>query len=256
MIKTAKPLIYLCLSITLMGVDGLFNLAWAATTKVWPDHSKGVHVQLVSRHQAQLSAELAAKIAKVTVREGDHFKKGDLLLRLKCHIIKAQYQKAVAIMETAQAKHRNSVRLAKLRSISQYEVDLARGEMKQAQADVKIRKHTLSMCSIYAPFSGRVAKLNVLPHQYVRAGQALIKIVDHRHLEVNLLAPPDQISKIKIGDKITVRINETKKAYTAILTHQSAEVDNKQHTVKMIAKIKGGHTELLPGMTGIAYATR
>ena len=63
-----------------------------------------IYGKIRSQHTTSLSSEIPTRIEKLLVREGNSFKKGSILIKLDCSLIKARYEKLEAILKAAKAK--------------------------------------------------------------------------------------------------------------------------------------------------------
>ncbi len=211
-----------------------------------------IRAQLNARHTTVLSSEMAAKITKLSVQEGDRFKKGDLLVAFNCAEQYAQLKKAQAVVQAAEKTYAVNKRLVKLNSISPLEFEMAAAEVAKAKADISLVRAVLQKCKIIAPFSGRVAERVVNPYQYVKAGEPLLDILDDSQLELTLLVPSNWLSWIKPGILFKVYLEENQKEYPAKVVKIGARIDAVSQSIKVIAVIDGQFDDLLSGMSGRA----
>ncbi len=211
-----------------------------------------VRVQLVSRLQTTLSSEISAVISALPLREGEAFKKGASLVAFDCALLQAQLNKAEATAMAARQTLKVNNRLLELDSIGILEVSQAEAKVKETEAEVAAMQVMVSKCVAEAPFSGRIAKLYVDPHQYVTPGKPLMDILDQGSLEVRLIVPSRLVSTLREGGNFEVAIDELKKTYTAKLTRIGARIDPLSQSLPLTGEIVGSHPELLPGMSGWA----
>ena len=215
-----------------------------------------IRAQLTSYQQTILSAEIAANISKLTLREGEQFTKGQILVEFDCALLNAKLNKAEAGAEVARQGLKVSRRLEELNSISSLEVDQAVAKAKETEAELEIIKVHVSKCSLTAPYPGRIARLHVDAHQYVTPGNPLMDIVDTSRLEVRLIAPSNWLSWLKKGSPFSIQIEELGKTYQAQVVRLGARIDPVSQSLPITGKIEGDHGELLPGMSGWASFTR
>lgn len=213
----------------------------------------GMRVELLPRWQTTLSSEIAARILKIAPREGHRFKQGDALVTFDCAMEKAQMQRARAILEAAEAKSQVNDRLSHLQATSQLEERVARAEAAQARAELAIIRVKINRCKIQAPFSGRVVTRFAKGHQYVKAGDPLMEILDEQSLEVVFLLPSRQRHQWTQGSRFQVRIDETRRSYPARITTFGAMIDSVSQSVKVFGAMDGHFPDLLPGMSGVAH---
>lgn len=209
-----------------------------------------IRAQLTPFQQATLSAEIAANISRLPLREGDTFARDQKLVEFDCALLNAQLNKADAAAEVALQGLKVSRRLEELNSISSLEVDQALAKAKETEAEREAMKVNVSKCSLAAPYQGRVAKLYVDAFQYVTPGKPLMDIVDTSRLEVRLIVPSGWLAWLKTGSRFSIHIEELAKTYKARVVRLGARIDPVSQSLVVAGEIEGSHAELLPGMSG------
>jgi len=111
---------------------------------------------------------------------------------------------------------------------------------------------TVSKCSLNAPFSGRVAKTYVEPHEYVTQGKPLLEVVNTKQLEVKLIVPSRWLTWLVRGKRFSIHVDDLNRNYAARVTRLGARIDPVSQTVSLAGEIEGSPSELLPGMSGWA----
>ncbi|MBY0429837.1 MAG: efflux RND transporter periplasmic adaptor subunit [Rhodospirillales bacterium] len=209
-----------------------------------------IRIQLVPRRFTTLSSEIPARLDRLTVKEGERFKEGQVLIGLDCSLQRAQADEARAALAAAEKTKAVNRRLVELNSGGVLEADVAVAEAAKAQAKLQSAQVVLSKCAISAPFPGRVVEQKVREHQYVQAGQPLLDILDDTILEVEFIAPSSWLTRLKVGMPFQVQVEETGKAYPARIARTGAKVDAVSHSVKVVGEIVGGVLDLVAGMSG------
>ncbi len=212
-----------------------------------------IRAYLVPQSHTTLSAHIDGEIERLTVKEGDTFGAGAPLVIFDCSMLKAQYRKASSALRAASDKNKVMQRLATLHSVGTLEADSSRAEEQQAEADLKLQETKMRGCQIHAPFAGRVATLTMREHQYVTTGQAIMKILDHRHLEMEMIVPSRWLTWLKVKTPFILQIDETGKRYPSQVIRLAAEADPLSQSLKVVGRINGDHPNLMPGMSGGAY---
>ncbi|MBS3954365.1 MAG: efflux RND transporter periplasmic adaptor subunit [Methylomicrobium sp.] len=211
-----------------------------------------VRAQLTARYSTILSAEISAAIKQLTIREGESFKKGDLLVVFDCAIQQAQLQKAQATANGATKTFQVNSRLSELDSVSTLDVEVAKAKLGEANADIALMQASLNKCRIQAPFSGRVVSLPAHQHQYLKIGDPIMDIIDGSQLELKLIVPSVWLRWLKTGQTFQVHIDELNQVFPAQIDSIGASIDPVSQTVPVVGQIKGKHRELLTGMSGKA----
>lgn len=136
----------------------------------------------------EVRARVTGYLQKINFRDGERVEAGRVLFELQPEPYKAEYEKAVAMVEQAEV-HRNRTRkdydrLAPLRNsktISEEEWDRVEGEYKEAAAAVDVAKRACDLAkvnydstAIRAPFAGRVSRTLVYPGALIKADDTIM----------------------------------------------------------------------------------
>lgn len=224
----------------------------AAPTAATADDSERIRTQLVSQHDVVISSEVEGKIAQLPLKDGDAFKRGQLLVGFDCEMYAAQLRKVEAAAEAANKVYAVNKELSALRSVGELDVEQARAKAKEADADAAYVRATVNRCRVSAPFAGRIAKRMAAQFEYVPAGKPLLQIVDSENLELKLNVPSVWLAWLRIGTTLQIHIDDLNADYAAAIVRLGARVDPVSQTLEVVANIKGSPPELLPGMSGWA----
>lgn len=217
-----------------------------------PSPATEIRAQLTARQFTILSSELAARIDRMTIRGGERFEKGDVLVQFDCSLQRAQLAHAESVATRAKKTYQSDQRLVALKAMGQLELEIAGADVQTALADVAAAQAATAKCVIVAPFSGVVVEQKAREFQYATAGQALLDILDDRNLDIELIAPSRWIAWLKPGYPLQLHIDETDKIYPARITRLGGRVDPVSQSVKVIAEFTSAVPELMPGMSGRA----
>lgn len=217
--------------------------------------SEDLRAQLSPREFTTLAAEIGAKVEEITVKDGERFTKGDLLVRFDCLLHQARVDETRAHFVAAEKTVKVNERLLELQAVGGLEYDLALAERARAAAQVAASKAMLSKCSISAPFSGRVVEQKVRAQQFVQPGQELLDILDDSILELDFLVPSKWLIWLRSGQVFEVTIEETEKSYPVTLIRLGARVDPVSQSVRVTGAVGGRFPELVAGMSGIVNLT-
>ncbi len=209
-----------------------------------------IRAKLSPVRYAVISAEVGAKVEKLPFAEGARFRAGEALVVFESAAYRAQADKARAQADSAERIVTAYRRLAEQGSVGQLELLSAEARAAEAKADKELTQVMLSKCTVSVPFAGRVGELRVREQQYVQSGQPLIEVIDDSTLELEFIATSASLAWLRIGQKFSVKIDETGKSYEAVLTRIGAKVDPVSQTIKLAASIQSGNAELLAGMSG------
>ena len=214
-----------------------------------------IPVQLVAVNYTTLSAELPAKIDRISVKEGDRFKEGQQLVAFDCVIQRALVDEASAVLAAAEKSKAVHKRLLELNSTGTLEAEKSGWDAAVAQAKLNSARAVASKCAITAPFAGRVVEQKARAFQYVQVSQAILEVLDDSILNAEFIVPSAAVTTLKPGTALQIAVDETRKTYPAKIARIGAKVDAVSHSVKVTAEIRGDFPELMAGMTGRAQMT-
>jgi HlyD family secretion protein len=195
---------------------------------------------LTYQDQAQLSSEVIGKVTAIFVKEGDHVKKGQVVLQIYDDTYKAAVDQQSAAVELQRiAIARQKVDLAyKETNFKRYEalykdnaasksnyddqlyaLNISRADLRnseeslvQAEATLSQSKKQLALTTIQAPTSGTVIALNIklgetaVPSTIGIAGSNLLTIADTNSIRAVIDVDEADIARVKIGQKVVMHV--------------------------------------------------
>ena len=209
-----------------------------------------IKAQLSAVNYTTITAELSEKILKLPFRDGQKFKKNDVLVKFDCGVQQAQYDKAKAQLSIAERNALTNEKLLKLGAAGRIEYENSLSEFQKVKAEVSELEVVLSRCITKAPFDGHVVEQRARVQQFVPSGQPILEIIDNSALELEFIVPSKWSSWLSENSQFNIRMDETDKDYPAKVTQVSAKIDPISQTIKIRAAIQGEFTELRPGMSG------
>ncbi len=226
-------------------------------TAAQPEAAAGREARGVLRavDQATLSSELNARIVEMPYREGESFKKGDLLVRFDCSAYQAQLAASQAAMRAAQQELNQNRQLAEMKSVGRSAVGLSEAKLAQAAAESQVYQIQTARCRVVAPFDGQVVTRKAQVSEFLGQGMPLLEVVDNSHLEIYLLAPSRWLSGLKAKQTFTFVPDETGVPLQAQLLRTGARIDESSQTITLIGKVTGPASGLIAGMSGSARFT-
>jgi membrane fusion protein, multidrug efflux system len=206
--------------------------------------------------EATISVDYAARIKKLSKREGQSFKAGDVLIAFDCRRYSAEVGAARATVRARELKMSNNRKLLQRGAIGANEVQISEAEFMQAEAEVTALQARTGSCDFKAPFDGLMVERIAQEHESPAPNQPLIKIVDTTRLEVEAIVPSKWLSWIKPGEEFQFVIDETGASVSAEVQRMGAVVDPISQTIKAYGVLKVKDPSVLPGMSGTATFTQ
>ncbi len=192
-----------------------------------------------STRRAILTSRLAASIVSLTHREGDSVSAGAVLVRLENTGLSAALTAAEA-SDTAAARDlaRAEALLAK-GAATRNEVENAATAAARTRAGLIAAREALSHATVRAPFAGRITKKIASEGDTVNPGQPLLEIEGPGGLEVTASIEASVYERLKVGQKIDVRIDGVATPFTALIHTLAPSADPTTHRFTLRADIRG-----------------
>ncbi|CAB3627631.1 efflux RND transporter periplasmic adaptor subunit [Achromobacter pestifer] len=217
-----------------------------------PNDPNAIRVLLSANPESTISAPMTGRLESLDAALGQTVAKDAALVRLECAEPKARLRMANAELAGARESLKAKVGLRKLDAAGDTEVNLARAATDRAAAATALAQAQVDYCVVSAPYSGRIAKVYVRPHESVAAGAPLVDLVGDGPLKVRLNMPSRYLRDLKIGTEFQIDVSETGKTYGAAISAINARVDAVAQSIELEAEVRDPAGELLPGMSGIA----
>lgn len=207
-------------------------------------------VRAVAR--AQISTDIQAPVVELSVREGESFRAGQVLLRFDCARLLAEWDAAKATEKEMQLGYESADYLKRKGAAGGLDVGIAKARLDKAEAEARAFAARAKYCSIVAPFDGRVTELGVERYETPPAGRPIIGIVDESSFEIDLIVPSAVLKWVQPGQKLQFSVDETGSTYDAAVLRVGALVDPVSQTVKVTAGMTPGDRRVVSGMSGTA----
>lgn len=163
--------------------------------------------------QAVVKAKVTGDVTAFTLREGDAVRAGQLLMRIDSPDLAARLTDREGALESARAQlelatktRAMNTRLLHDKFISQNafdnsesSFDVARGNVRSAEAQLQLARNALRDAEVVAPLGGIVAKKSVDPGEKVAVEAPLVTIVDLSDLEVQAMVPALDVPALAAG---------------------------------------------------------
>ncbi|SFJ17362.1 RND family efflux transporter, MFP subunit [Phyllobacterium sp. CL33Tsu] len=198
---------------------------------------------------ALISTELNARIVEITRREGEGFKKGEVLITFDCGKYQTELNAARAEVEFNKIALNNSIELDKRKAIGRFDVQQNRAKYEKAQAQAGTLAVQVAECTISAPFDGRIAEMRAKAYEMSKPNEPLMRLVNTDRLEIELIVTSLWLQWIKPGLKFRVTVDETDTVHDATVQRIAATVDSVSQTVKIMAVFAESSPNILPGMS-------
>jgi membrane fusion protein (multidrug efflux system) len=154
-----------------------------------------------------VNAQTAGTVERVIVEEGNRVTSGQLMAELDAREIRAQLDRAEAVLENAEAVYQRTEQLRANDLTSTAELDAARSAFAIAKADVELWRTRLAFTRITAPVAGVVTGKSIERGSAVSTNQSMFEIADDALLVVRVRVSELDVVHLNMGSPVTVALD-------------------------------------------------
>lgn len=219
---------------------------------------------LEPNEEVMVSAEVSAKLTGLFVDEGDEVVQGQALVVLDEEKFVLERDRAGAELDQRGAElkfaEKDLVRksgLLREGMVSQEDYDSALSKrdsltsaLAAAKAELLLKARELADSRVGAPFAGSISKRYVSIGSYVKEGDRLFRLIDIASVKVAATIPERFLGRLRPGQEVTLTVGITgeDKIYSGLIYFISPEIDPKNRSFEIKARIKNQKKELRPGL--------
>ena len=201
-----------------------------------------------------LAAEVEGPVTEIYVKEGDFVRQGQVLARVDPQRYAFELERARATLEQAEAQFAEltlfdeEIEDAELRAERRR---MARAKSGLSGAEVGVREAELNVrrATVWAPFSGAVANLAIVPGQRVQQRDSIVEIVDISRIKIEVQALETEVPYLEEGRAARVRLSAFP---DSVLTGQVASinpvVNPRTRTARVTVVLPNPDGAVKPGM--------
>lgn len=202
-----------------------------------------------SNEAVVIRPEVAGRITRLNFDDGQHVKKGQILIAFDATVNQAEVQQAKAELGIARANFERNVDLAKQKFISDRARDESLANVQVLEAKLALAQARLSKLEIKAPFSGIVGIRSVSVGDYVKDGADLINLEDISSVKVDFRVPEKYVDQVQRGQAIEVQVDALPdKPFRARVDAVDPQVDSDGRSALLRGRIGNPEGKLKPGM--------
>ena len=207
---------------------------------------------LMAPRTAVVRAKANGTLLTLAVVEGSRVKTGQALGTIDLSDLQSRAAERSAMVDSAKAKlieaersHRANEDLAKQKFISETALetsratlDALRAQLKSAQAQLASTAVGIREAALVAPLNGVIGRRNVVPGEKVSAEQELMTVVDLSTLELAGIVGTHQVSALKPGQKLAVRVEGSAEAVEGKIDRIAPQAEAGTRGIKVVVVLE------------------
>lgn len=212
--------------------------------------------KVTATEQVELAFRLPGQLVELSLVEGQHVEKGAVLARLDDRDARNTLLHREADHELAAADFKRKGKLLQTKLLSQAEYDLAKAQLKSAQAALFSAQDQLSYTVLSAPYSGTIAKITIDNYQMVQANQPLLVLQQNSHIDIviqvseTLATRVTQLAQNSANQAQVIFSAQPHKSYPVTLKEYATQVTPGTQSYEVVFTLpQPSDSQILPGMS-------
>lgn len=206
--------------------------------------------------QMQLASEIAGKVTRVLVKEGDFVRAGQTLATVKKDALEVDRSTSNATYENAVADNQRYENAYKTGGVTKQQVDQSRLQLKNAKNAVNQSNIRIGDANVRTLVSGYINKKMVEPGAVVSTGTQLFEIVNTSVLKLQVTVNEAEVANLRLGDQIKIKVSVyPDKEFSGKVSFIAPLADESLNFPIEITVTNNPNNELRAGMYGTAVFT-
>jgi len=157
-------------------------------------------------NRLELISKISGSVEAVLVEEGDTVAKGEIIAKIESDDYRIAFERAQAAYKLAKADYTRDKTVYAKGAIPTAELDARETKMQTAKADLDNARLMLERCTITAPISGVVRKLDAKIGLYLGVGDPIGRILQIDKVKAVIGIPESDITAVRTLDEIELQI--------------------------------------------------
>ena len=211
------------------------------------DNNLSLSGSIEANEQVEIRSEVSGIVEGIYFKEGSNVSKGQVLFKVNDIELRAQLRQTSTKEGLASENERRAKLLLQKEAISQEEYDLARADLKSAQAQSQLIQAQIAKTSVRAPFSGKIGLRSISPGTYITPAILVTKLVNTGKLKITFSIPEKYATQVKTNTTISFKVAGSEERYTAKVYAIEPEIAVATRTLQVRAIAENKDGKLLPG---------
>ena len=211
------------------------------------DNMLSLSGSIEANEQVEIRSEVSGIVESINFQEGSNVAKGQILFKVNDIELRAQLGQARTKEGLAFENERRAKLLLQKEAISQEEYDIARADLKSAQAQSQLISAKIGKTSVRAPFSGKIGLRSISPGTYITPSILVAKLVNTGKLKITFSIPEKYASQVKMNSNLSFTVSGSNAKYLATVYAIEPAVETATRTLQVRAIAENKDGKLLPG---------
>lgn len=181
---------------------------------------------------------MGGQVKAVYVREGDHVKKGQLILKLDDAVMLQNLSQLQTQLSFAKDLYQRQLNLWNEKIGTEVQLITAKNNVDNLEKQISVLKEQWNNSNVYSEVSGIVETVNIhVGENFVGSPQASISIVNQSSLKAVVDVPENYLSSVKVGTPVVVEVPDAGKKFNTTISLVSQLINSNSRAFTAEAKV-------------------
>lgn len=200
--------------------------------------------------QNMVSSDTQGKLIKMTFKEGDRVREGQLLAKVDDELLRLQLANAEVQVEGFKNDDKRFTSLIDEQAVPGIQHEKNRLGLRSAEIQLKQLEKQLRSTNLVAPFTGVITKKMVDLGSFIGPGTPIAELTDISTLKLSISVPERDILNFKEGQEVEITSDlYSGRSFRGVVSLVGVQAD-RVHNFKVQVSIPNTKAELMAGMYG------
>ena len=195
-----------------------------------------------------VTSETAGRIIKLTVKEGQSVRSGQLIAELDLEQVNKQMDELKKSMELATTVYERQKRLWEQNIGSEIQYLEAKNNKERLEKTLESLEFQLTKSKVYAPISGVVDREILQSGEIAMPGAPIVQILNTNKLKVVVDVPENYLRAVRVGETVKIGFPALDQEQTARISLIGRTIDPANRTFKVEANVSSAGGLLKPNL--------
>lgn len=163
-----------------------------------------VQGQVEADDRVAATSEVAGRILRITVKEGDRIRAGQLIAELDLEQLNKQKAELVTSLDLAQTVYERQSRLWEQNIGSELQYLEAKNNVERLEKSIETLDFQLTKSKVFAPITGVVDIVNLKGGELAAPGAPIVTILNTGRLQVVADLPENFLQNVRVGETVKI----------------------------------------------------
>ncbi len=200
-------------------------------------------------NSAYISPEINGQVKQIYIKEGQHVKKGQLLLKINSSITESSIKEVETALELAKTVYEKRKQLWEKNIGSELDYLQAKNNKEALESKLETLQAQIDMAMIKAPIDGIIDEVLVKKGELAIPGVQMIQLVNLNDLYINADVSEAYITKVTKGDLVLLEFPSYPDIVMEVPVHRIGNIiKSANRTFKVQLKIKNENDQIKPNV--------